>query len=166
MSHIIVIFTVIIISLILLFFKCSLFLWCVWCQWCFLCSMYRYYQTLTLKRHPGGRSSWCPFYGYAPFLVCIFRRFSALLPISSDFFRVKCPSRESAGKKEGSRHSTPKTYSKRFFSSLFPIAQENKPFILPSTAFSVPGWYKSIPKKKKPVTGLPGAYTGILHFKA
>ena len=49
---------------------------------------------------------------------------------------------------------------------LFSIAQENKPFILPSTAFSVPGWYKSIPKKKKPVTGLPGAYTGILHFKA
>jgi len=49
---------------------------------------------------------------------------------------------------------------------LFSIAQENKPSILPSTAFSVPGWYKSIPKKKKPVTGLPGAYTGILHFKA
>ena len=90
--------------------KCS---WCFWCQWC---SMYRYYQTLTLKRHPGGRSSWCPFHVYAPFLVCIFRRFSAFLPIFSDFFRVKrvsFPSRESAGKKEGSRHSTPKTYSKR-----------------------------------------------------
>ena len=79
-------------------------------------SMQRYYQTLTLKRHPGGRSSWCPCNGYAPFLVCIFRRFSAFLPISADFCRVKCPSfpsRESAGKKEGSQHSTPKTYSKR-----------------------------------------------------
>lgn len=27
---------------------------CFRCSWCFLCSMYRYYQTLTLKRHPPG----------------------------------------------------------------------------------------------------------------
>ena len=105
------IFLVIIISKHSLYFKFSLCLWCLWCLWCL---MYRYIQTLTLKRHPA--LSWCPFPFYAPSWAMVFYGFLHSLPLFAAFCRVKYlsfSSRESAEKKAGSRHSTPKTYSKR-----------------------------------------------------
>ena len=132
-------------------------------------SMYRYIQTLTLKKAPRRRDpfrlpgvlftvtppSWYAKIGGFRNIAVFFR-----------FLPGKMPLVIQPGKGRLLPHSTPKMYSKRFFLSLFPGSHKNTPSIFACTAFSCPGWYKTIPKKEKPVTGLPGRYTGILHFKA
>lgn len=127
-------------------FSCNKYSWCFWCQWC---SMYRYIQTLTLKRHPGGRDpgrlpgvlvmvtppSWSAFFGGFLHFADFFR----FLPGEMPFFSFQgIPYK----KKVASGIAPLKRIQNVPARPLFPISQENKPSILPSTAFSVPGWYK------------------------
>ena len=146
-------------------YKCVLYFWC---QWCFRCSMYRYYQTLTLKRHPGGRSSWVSFLRLRP-LVCMQKSaFFCKLPISSDFFRVKCPSRESAGKKEGSRIAPLKRIQNVSFCPFSRYHTRTSPLFCPLRRFNCPGGIKLYLKRKSPLRGFLGlirAYCILRHRK-
>ena len=133
----------------------------------FLYLVQRYYQTLTLKRHPGGRSSWCPFYGYAPFLVCNFRHISTI----AVFFRFlpgKMPLVIQPGKGRLLPHSTPKTYSKRFFLSLFPDHTKTRLLFSLVRRFLALGGIKLYLKRKSPLRGFLGlirAYCILRHRK-